>query len=585
MNSIDKIASRKATQCVVTLVAIVSMEQCSGFQSSTGLIPQTHTDTTRTLCRRKMVFSGREEAVRKFRRDGDNDNNKLIRASVESTKQSQTLDIESNSLWEQLNEKIGSVSEERLIHPELGSREVPRLFSNIQYKRNTDDGTDNIGESKVMAMHAAGSTLGAAALVAGTTIGAGVLALPAATVSSGFLPSTGALILSWVYMTISGLLLAELSLNRIAETGRPGSGILDLYNRYLGENTRWLGSAAYFFLHYVVMTAYISQGGSNLASLMGAYGVSSQAGQTLFAVTSGSFLYLASQNQAEKVNNLLVFGVFATFLGLVACGVPTVNFAELVSSTHTHPENVLSAAPILFLSLVYQNIVPTVVNQLEGDRTKIMKAIIGGTFAPLIMFIMWNAIILGNVYGGDAANEIALATGSLNAVQLLEQSAAAAGEGAVAQQILPGLVSAFSELALITSLIGFVYGLVNAWSDVLKVTPSDENKWKPLLFGAALAPPLAVSLTNPDIFLDALNYGGAFGVSTLFLFLPPLMAWKSRYTDVDQPIATLPLVPFGKIPLGSLYKASATLIIEQGLEKLGVFEWVKEHVGLEWLNL
>ena len=31
-------------------------------------------------------------------------------------------------------------------------------------------------------------------------------------------------------------------------------------------------------------------------------------------------------------------------------------------------------------------------------------------------------------------------------------------------------------------------------------------------------------------------------------------------------------VPFGKIPLGSMWKAAATLIVEQGAEKLGVFE-------------
>jgi tyrosine-specific transport protein len=33
-------------------------------------------------------------------------------------------------------------------------------------------------------------------------------------------------------------------------------------------------------------------------------------------------------------------------------------------------------------------------------------------------------------------------------------------------------------------------------------------------------------------------------------------------------------VPFGKIPLASLYKASFTLIVEQGAEKLGVFDFL-----------
>jgi tyrosine-specific transport protein len=36
-------------------------------------------------------------------------------------------------------------------------------------------------------------------------------------------------------------------------------------------------------------------------------------------------------------------------------------------------------------------------------------------------------------------------------------------------------------------------------------------------------------------------------------------------------------VPFGKLSLGSIWKAAGTLIVEQGAEKLGVFEFVQEH--------
>jgi tyrosine-specific transport protein len=36
-------------------------------------------------------------------------------------------------------------------------------------------------------------------------------------------------------------------------------------------------------------------------------------------------------------------------------------------------------------------------------------------------------------------------------------------------------------------------------------------------------------------------------------------------------------VPFGKIPLGSMWKAAGTLIIEQGAEKLGIFDWFQHQ--------
>jgi tyrosine-specific transport protein len=40
-------------------------------------------------------------------------------------------------------------------------------------------------------------------------------------------------------------------------------------------------------------------------------------------------------------------------------------------------------------------------------------------------------------------------------------------------------------------------------------------------------------------------------------------------------------VPFGKIALGSMWKAAGTLILEQGAEKLGVFEWVSNVLNLQ----
>ena len=42
--------------------------------------------------------------------------------------------------------------------------------------------------------------------------------------------------------------------------------------------------------------------------------------------------------------------------------------------------------------------IPTVVAQLEGDRSKITSAITIGTALPFVMFVTWNAVILGNFW-------------------------------------------------------------------------------------------------------------------------------------------------------------------------------------------
>lgn len=467
-------------------------------------------------------------------------------------------------ITDKISEKIGRVEESRIIYPEYETGEVTRVFSSLKYDRSDDGSTT--------ASHDAGSVFGGASLVAGTMVGAGILALPAATADVGFIPSTGAMGIGWLYMTMSGLLIAELSINRMGQSGLPGQGMLDLYEDSLGDKWSKVGSAAYFGLHYCLLVAYIAQGGSNLNALLGfdAMGLPAGVPQVAFATTAATGLYLAKPAAIEAANNLFVSVLAVVFLGIIACGASTADFHALIDPANQHPDQVVDALPIIFLSLVYHNVVPTVVNQLEGDRSKITKAILYGTSVPTVMFLLWNAVVLSNV------SPEASAAGVVDPVALLQASASSGGTGA----ILAKLVTTFSSLAVVTSLIGFVYGLLDAWTDVFNLPTEGPTyeKWKAPLFGLVFLPPLALSLTDPDIFFTALDYGGAFGVSTLFLVLPPVMVWKQRYGGEQQDLLTKPMVPLGKIPLGSMWKAAGTLILEQGADKLGVFDWFEQHL-------
>lgn len=227
---------------------------------------------------------------------------------------------------------------------------------------------------------------------------------------------------------------------------------------------------------------------------------------------------------------------------------------------------VVNALPICFLSVVFHNVVPTVVTQLEGDRSKITKAIVSGTFVPLLMFLGWNGVILGNI-----VNIPGVLDNGIDPVTVLQNSGVGGGS-------LGPLVAIFSELAIMTSIIGFIYGLLDAWTDVFKIPLKgpEFEQWKAPLFAGVLVPPLLFSLGNANIFFDALDYGGAFGVSTLFLVLPPLMVWNQRYGDQEKSLTCPPMVPLGKLSLASMWKAAGTLILEQGAEKLGVFDFFKE---------
>jgi len=231
---------------------------------------------------------------------------------------------------------VGTVDEERLVFPEIVSGEVPRVFSNLSYEKTTEGGNAK------QAIHSSGSMVGSALLIAGTTLGAGVLALPTATAPAGFLPSSAAILVAWFYMTISGLLIAELSINRIGETGKPGRGLLELYKSSLGGNWARLGSAAYFFLHYTVMVAYIAQGGTNLGGILDAVGLSAVsstpgADQLLFAGSIGSLLYFGRQSMLQNINNVMVAGVAGSFLAIMGLGVGNIDLSAMVAAENQHP--------------------------------------------------------------------------------------------------------------------------------------------------------------------------------------------------------------------------------------------------------
>ena len=51
------------------------------------------------------------------------------------------------------------------------------------------------------------------------------------------------------------------------------------------------------------------------------------------------------------------------------------------------------------------------------------------------------------------------------------------------------------------------------------------------VYMATLIPPTIFAVSNPDIFLSALDTAGAFGVLTLFGCLPPAMAWANRHGE------------------------------------------------------
>lgn len=432
--------------------------------------------------------------------------------------------------------------------PRWQQTESIRLFSNLE-----PDGEK--------LKHRPGSILGSTALIAGTTVGAGILALPAVTLPSGVLPSTALLMAVWLYALVSGLLIAEVNLQTIQQLGRPDAGLLSMVESTLGKVGARIAGVAYLFLHYALLVAYMAQGGEILGfALERGLGLEAALphywGVVLFAALFGGILCVGRERLVEQLNNTFVAIVLASFVGLLMLGSTTVNPAQF---WHQDWSALSPAISVMMVALFYHNVIPIVVTQLEGDAQRIRQSIVVGSLIPLGMFLAWNAVILASV-SPDILQSVSGSGGTFDPLQVLRQGAAGAWLGL--------LVSVFSEFAIATSFIGFVYGLLDFFKDALQVRPSDPAQRLPL-YSLVLLPSMSLSALTPSIFFSALDYAGTFSISILGGIIPAVMAWKQRYRQYSSVEQASPeakaycLTPGGKPVLIVMITVALAIILDQ----------------------
>ena len=424
----------------------------------------------------------------------------------------------------------------------LDSQEETRLFSNLVL----DGGR---------LTHQPGSILGSTALVAGTTVGAGILALPAVTLPSGVIPSTVLLIAVWLYALVSGLLIAEVSLSAMRSLGRESLGLLPMIESTLGLAGARIAGGAYLFLHYALLVAYIAQGGEILVSaseqLFDVQNVPAWVGTTSFTLVFGGIMYFGRERLVEKLNSAFVAIVIASFLGLLLFGFGQVKGSGLLFQNWSALPN---AVPVMLVALFYHNVIPVVALQLEGDARLIRSSIFVGSAIPLIMFLAWNAVVLGSV-SPALVQGVSNGRTVFDPLQILRDN----GTG----EWLGVLVSVFSEFAIVTSFIGFVYGLLDLFKSISFVAPNELSLRK--AYSLILFPPMSMSALNPSIFFTALDYAGTFSISVLGGIIPALMSWKQRQSNSEHQ----PLVGGGKVTLIVMIGVASAVIVKQILSIYG----------------
>jgi tyrosine-specific transport protein len=357
---------------------------------------------------------------------------------------------------------------------------------------------------------APGSAAGGMLLVAGSCIGAGMLALPILTGLAGFFPSLSMLLLSWAFMTFTGLLLIEVN-----GWFKTQVNLVSMAEESLGKKGRITAWISYLFLFYSLLVAYTAASGTIFSAIIASlFNLTLPAPLASFFFTAlfGYIVYLGTR-PVDLLNRVLMAGLITSYLGMIALGLSRIDTAYLIYSA---PKYTLFSLPVLVVSFGFQNMIPSLTAYMKGDQKRVRLTIFGGSLITLVIYLIWSLLVLGTI---DLP--------TIEASYFKGEEATIPLRAVLGSSGISHFAQGFAFFAIITSFLAQGLTLTHFLADGLKKQPTRKNlAW---LVPLALLPPLFLALNNPQIFFRALSFAGGICAMILFGILPISMAWIGRY--------------------------------------------------------
>lgn len=347
-------------------------------------------------------------------------------------------------------------------------------------------------------------------LIAGTSIGAGMLGIPLFTAVAGFYPAVVVTVLVWLFMVISGLYLLEATLSQ-----PKGASFLSLSEVYLGKYGRLATGGLFLFLYYCLMIAYFAAGapmlGEIVSSILG-FKIGPMAGYILFGLLFGSIVAVGPRS-IDTANFIFTIAMAFFWLILVTFGSREVSVERFMPM---QASKMFLAMPVLFSAFGYHNIIPSLCNYMGNDRRILRTSILLGTAIPLFVYVVWQWLIIGSL--DFAVLQKALQEGR-PVTEMLSMI--------VKTSWIGGISTGFAILAISTSVLGVSFSLVDFLRDGFKGKSFTPNRT--LLTVGVFVPPFIFCWMDPTIFNRALGVAGGIGESLINGLLPVLLVYVLRY--------------------------------------------------------
>ncbi|MCU7996092.1 amino acid permease [Shewanella glacialipiscicola] len=355
--------------------------------------------------------------------------------------------------------------------------------------------------------------LGSVAIVAGTAIGAGMLALPLATAALGIIPALVLLVVIWGVSAYTSLLMLEINLR----TG-VGDNLHVITGKLLGKKGQIIQGASFLSLLFALTAAYLTGGSSLLvlkAKNMFDIVLDNQAAVLLFTLVLGGFAALGVA-WVDKVSRFLFSLMILLLVVVVLFLLPEVSIASMATGAiaESMTSSWMAAIPVVFTSFGFHVCIATLVRYLDGDAVSLRKVLLIGSTIPLVCYVLWLLVTLGTVGGYDINGFEGSLPMLITALQEIAHT-----------PWISKCISLFADLALVTSFLGVTLSLYDFVAELTRAKETFVGRIQTWLL--TFVPPVLCALYLPEGFVAVLGFA-AVPLVVMIIFLPIVMALRQR---------------------------------------------------------
>ncbi|MBT4539010.1 amino acid permease [Candidatus Woesearchaeota archaeon] len=349
----------------------------------------------------------------------------------------------------------------------------------------------------------------AATTLIGTIVGAGILGIPYVVAESGI-----AIGFLWIVLLGLTFLLMNLFTGEVILRTKKHHQLTGYAEKYLGKWGKRGMTLSMLISIYGALTAYLIGSGATLQAIF-SWGSPLWYSLIFFVITA--VIVVKGIKATGRTELILISLLFLIVIVIGLLSVANFNAANFVP--HSFAKFFVPYGVVLF-AFMGMPAIPEITQELKRNKKQLKKAIIIGSVAPIILYLVFTVIILALI-GVDQFSLLAP-----------NERIATIALSVYGNPVLGVLANILAVLAMFTSFLTLALALTSMYHYDYNV-----KKWLALVLTLSL--PLLIVLFNITTFLIVLGITGALA-GGLEAIIVQLMYWKAKTKGNRKPEYSLP---------------------------------------------